>query len=36
MSVSDIVLVKDIEANEKKYYYCDSFGWKNITGEVNE
>lgn len=36
MSVSDIVLVKDIEANEKKYYYCDSFGWKDITNEVNE
>ena len=34
MTVSDIVLVKDIEANEKKYYYCDSFGWKDITREV--
>lgn len=36
MSVSDIVFVKDIETNEKKYYYCDNFGWKDITNEVNE
>ena len=36
MSVSDIILVKDIEANEKKYYYCDNFGWKDITNEVNK
>lgn len=36
MSVSDIVLVKDIEANEKKYYYCDSFGWKDITNDIDD
>lgn len=34
MSVSDLVLVKDIETNEKKYYYCDSFGWEKIANEV--
>ena len=36
LSVSDIILVEDIEANEKKYYYCDSFGWKDITKEIKE
>ena len=36
MSVSDVILVEDIEANEKKYYYCDSFGWKDITKEIKE
>ena len=36
LSVSDIIRVEDIETNEIKYYYCDSFGWKDITNEVNE
>lgn len=36
MSVSDVILVEDIEANEKKYYYCDSFGWEDITKEIKE
>lgn len=36
MSVSDIVRVKNTETNTIKYYYCDSFGWKDITNEVNE
>ena len=22
--------------DEKKYYYCDNFGWKDITNEVNK
>ena len=34
MSVSDIVKIEDMETNEIKYYYCDSFGWKDITREV--
>lgn len=32
MSVSDIVKICDI--NEIRYYYCDSFGWVDITKEV--
>lgn len=36
MSISDVILVQDIEANEKKYYYCDSFGWKDITNNIND
>ncbi len=36
MSVSDVILVQDMETNEKKYYYCDSFGWKDITKEIKE
>ena len=36
MSVSDIILVKDIETSETKYYYCDSFGWEDITKEIKE
>lgn len=36
LSVSDVILIQDIETNEKKYYYCDSFGWKDITKEIKE
>ena len=36
MSVSDIVKIEDMETNETKYYYCDSFGWKDITSEVTK
>lgn len=36
MSVSDVILVQNIETNEKKYYYCDSFGWEDITKEIKE
>lgn len=36
LSVSDIIRVENMETNEVKYYYCDSFGWKDITNEVNE
>ena len=32
MSVSDVIRIND--GNEIKYYYCDSFGWKDITKEV--
>lgn len=36
MSVSDVVLVQDMETNEKKYYYCDSIGWKDITNDIDD
>lgn len=36
LSVSDIIRVENMEINEIKYYYCDNFGWKDITSEVNE
>lgn len=32
MSVSDVVRIND--GNEIKYYYCDSFGWVDVTKEV--
>jgi len=32
MSVSDVVRIDD--GNNIKYYYCDSFGWVDITEEV--
>ena len=34
LSVSDIIRVENMETNEIKYYYCDDFGWKDITKEV--
>ena len=34
LSVSDIIRVEDTETNTVKYYYCDSFGWEDITSEV--
>lgn len=36
MSISDVVLVQNMETNKKKYYYCDSIGWKDITKEIKE
>lgn len=33
MSVSDIIKLC-AEDGEVKYYYCDSFGWKDITKEI--
>ncbi len=36
LSVSDVIRVEDTETNTIKYYYCDSFGWKDITEEVKE
>lgn len=32
MSVSDIVMIRSDDA--RKYYYCDSFGWQDITDAV--
>ena len=34
LSVSDIIRVEDTETDTVKYYYCDSFGWEDITSEV--
>lgn len=36
LSVSDIVRVENIETNEIKYYYCDSFGWKDVTNDIDD
>lgn len=33
MSVSDIVRIMDVNGNTK-YYYCDVFGWEDITKEM--
>lgn len=35
MSVSDVVALHDTEKHETKVYYCDTFGWKDITKTVN-
>lgn len=32
MSVSDIVMIRS--DGGRKYYYCDSFGWQDITDAV--
>lgn len=34
LSVSDIIRLEDTETNTVKYYYCDNFGWEEITSEV--
>lgn len=35
MSVSDVVKVNNtVNEDEARYYYCDSFGWVDITKEV--
>lgn len=36
LSVSDIIRVEDTKTDTVKYYYCDSFGWKNITSKIEE
>lgn len=36
LSVSDVIRVEDTETNTIKYYYCDSFGWTDITKEIEE
>lgn len=36
LSVSDVIRVENMETDTVKYYYCDSFGWKDITSEVEE
>ena len=36
LSVSDIIEVQEVDVvgAEPTYYYCDSFGWKNITENI--
>lgn len=34
LSVSDVIRVEDTETDTVEYYYCDSFGWEDITSEV--
>ena len=34
LSVSDIVKVREADGVEPTYYYCDSFGWRNITEDI--
>lgn len=36
LSVSDVIRVEDTEKDTIKYYYCDSFGWKDITNKIEE
>lgn len=36
LSVSDVIRVEDTEIDTVKYYYCDSFGWKDITNKIEE
>lgn len=36
LSVSDVIRVENMGTDTVKYYYCDSFGWKDITSEVEE
>lgn len=36
LSVSDIIRVEDTETDTVKYYYCDSFGWEDITSKIEE
>lgn len=34
LSVSDIIRVQEEDKAEFAYYYCDSFGWANVTKEI--
>jgi len=36
LSVSDVIRVENTETDTVKYYYCDSFGWKDITSKIEE
>lgn len=36
LSVSDVIRVEDTEKDTIKYYYCDNFGWKDITSKIEE
>lgn len=35
LSVSDVVAIKTERNDYWYWYYCDSFGWEEITTEVN-
>lgn len=34
LSVSDIIRVQEENKAESTYYYCDSFGWQDITADI--
>ena len=34
LSVSDVIKVRLIDDVEPRYYYCDTFGWKDITVDI--
>ena len=34
LSVSDVIKVQATDDIDPTYYYCDSFGWKDITEDV--
>ena len=36
LSVSDIVKLHSEDEDKSKYYYCDSFGWVDITANITE
>ena len=36
LSVSDVIGLKKPENDYWYYYYCDSLGWKEITGKFEE
>ena len=36
LSVSDVVAISETTGDEWNWYYCDSFGWKNVTDIIKE
>lgn len=35
ISVSDVVVLRNVEKSSQKVYYCDDIGWKDITDVAN-
>jgi hypothetical protein len=36
LSVSDVIAIKTERNDYWYYFYCDSFGWQEVTGEIEE
>jgi hypothetical protein len=36
LSVSDVIAIKTERNDYWYYYYCDSFGWQEVTAEIEE
>jgi hypothetical protein len=36
LSVSDVIAIKTERNDYWYYYYCDSFGWQEVTAEIKE
>ena len=34
LSVGDVIMVHGIDDIDPTYYYCDSFGWQDITADI--